>query len=109
MTHAVKATNQVNFENDVLESKRPVLVDFYADWCGPCKAIAPVVESLAEEYDGEVDFKKVDVDANPELAGKLGIRGIPTLILFKDGEPVDTVVGNVSKSTLVNAIDQQVA
>jgi thioredoxin 1 len=109
MTHSVQATNQVNFENDVLGANRPVLVDFYADWCGPCKAIAPLVETLAAEYDGQVDFRKVDVDSNPELASKLGVRGIPTLILFKDGQPVDTVIGNVSKSTLINAIDQQVA
>ena len=109
MSHAVLATNQSDFENDVINATRPVLVDFYADWCGPCKAIAPVVENLANEYNGQVDFKKVDIDNNPELARQLGIRGIPTLVLFRDGSPVETVVGNVSKAILSQAIDQQIS
>ncbi len=109
MSSSVKNTNQGNFDNDVVNAPRPVLVDFYADWCGPCKAIAPVVEDLASEYDGRVEFKKVDVDDNPELAKQLGIRSIPTLVLFKDGHPVDTVIGNVSRSQLSDAINQHLS
>lgn len=106
MSTSVKNTNQSNFDNDVVNASQPVLVDFYADWCGPCKAIAPVVEDLASAYDGRVEFKKVDVDDNPDLAKQLGIRSIPTLMLFKDGQPVNTVIGNVSRSNLSHAIDQ---
>lgn len=109
MTQVVKKTNQENFDQDVLSASQPVLVDFYADWCGPCKAIAPVVEDLATAYDGKVEFRKVDVDSNHELSTQFGIRGIPTLVLFKDGNPVETVVGNVSRQALVDVIDQHSA
>jgi thioredoxin 1 len=108
MTEQVKSLNQDSFD-EVTSSERPVLVDFYADWCGPCKAIAPIVEELASEYADQIDVRKVDVDSNPELAGQFGIRGIPTLLLFKDGKPVETVVGSVAKSALARLINKHAA
>ncbi len=109
MTNEVRAVTKENFEQDVLQSKRPVLVDFYADWCGPCKVVGPIVEELGNDYAGRVDVRKVDVDSNPELAGQYGVRGIPTLILFKEGIAQDTIVGAVPKSQLTEVIDRHVA
>ena len=109
MTNKVQTTNQSTFGEDVISAEQPVLVDFYADWCGPCKVIGPVVEELANEYDGKIDVRKVNVDDNAELTRQLGIRGIPTLILFKDGKPAETVVGLVSKSALAEVIDRHAA
>jgi thioredoxin len=93
-----------SFENDVTNSSVPVLVDFWASWCAPCKAISPVVDSLADEYDGKVKVAKLNVDENPATPGKFGVRGIPTLILFKDGKVVDQVVGAVPKNQLEGLI-----
>lgn len=98
-----------NFSEEVEKSSTPVLVDFWAEWCGPCKMIGPVVEELAGEYDGKVKVGKVNVDNNPEVSVKFGIRSIPTLLIFKDGEIVDQIVGAVPKSELKKHLDQQVA
>ncbi len=92
--------SDADFENEVLKADMPVLVDFWASWCAPCKAIAPLVEELAEAFDGKVKICKVNVDENPATPGQYGVRGIPTLILFKGGEVVDQVVGAVPKSQL---------
>ncbi len=105
MSNLVNLNNE-NFADEVLNSEQPVLVDFYADWCGPCKVIGPTVEELAQDYDGRARVAKVDIDANPELAGQYGIRSIPTLMVFKDGEARDVVHGAVPKSHLAAVLDQ---
>jgi thioredoxin 1 len=104
MSDAIVHVSDASFEQDVLSSEVPVLVDFWAEWCGPCKMIAPVLDELANEYAGKLKICKVDVDANPEVPGKFGIRGIPTLILFKDGNAEATKVGALSKSQLIDFI-----
>jgi len=94
-----------DFENEVLQSSAPVLVDYWAEWCGPCKMIAPVLDEIASEYDGRVKIAKLNIDDNPNTPPRYGIRGIPTLMLFKDGEVEATKVGAVSKSQLTAFID----
>ena len=93
--------------SEVINSDKPVLVDFWAEWCGPCKMIAPVVDELASDYDGKAVVGKVDVDTIPEVAGKFGIRSIPTLLVFKNGEVVDKQIGAVNKSILSQKLDAQ--
>jgi len=100
------AVTDSTFTEEVLNSEQPVLVDFWADWCGPCKMVAPVVEELAAEYEGRLKVTKVDVDSSPLTAGTYGIRSIPTLLIFKDGKPVNQVVGAVPKQVLQEKIDQ---
>lgn len=97
---AVLTLTDANFDRDVLQSDLPVLVDFWATWCAPCKAIAPLIDAVAADYAGKVKVGKVNVDDNPATPGKYGVRGIPTLILFKGGKVVDQVVGAVPKSQL---------
>ena len=99
----VTITDQ-NFEAEVLKSSTPVLIDFWAVWCGPCRAIAPVVEQLASEYEGKVKIGKLDVDENPDTAVKYGVRSIPTLLVFKNGQVVDTIIGAVQKNVIVQKI-----
>ncbi len=95
-----------NFNEEVLNADLPVLVDFWAEWCGPCKMVSPIVEELSEEYTGKIKVTKLDVDSNPQTAASFGIRGIPTLLMFKDGAAVDQIVGAVPKTTLKERLDQ---
>jgi len=94
-----------NFDQIVLQSKIPVLVDFWADWCGPCRMVAPIVEELAEEYEGRISFAKLDVDQSPRTASKYSIMSIPTLLIFKDGNPVSNIVGFRPKADLKRSLD----
>ncbi len=107
MGKAIEITDS-NF-NDIVNTDKPVLVDFWAEWCGPCKMIGPVVEELAGDYEGKAVVGKVDVDSNPEVSAKFGIRSIPTLLVFKNGQVVDKQVGAVSKNILSQKLDAQMA
>jgi len=108
MAENVLQVNDDNFEAEILKSELPALVDFWASWCGPCRAIAPVVAELAEEFAGKVKVAKLNVDESPDVPGKFGIRAIPTLMMFKDGEVVDQITGAVSKSHIETALKKMV-
>ena len=98
-----------DFDTEVLRSEQPVLVDFWAIWCGPCRQMAPVIDSLAEKYAGKIKIGKLDVDHNPAAAQRFNVRGIPTMLLFKGGLPVEQIVGSVPESRLAAALDNHVA
>ena len=105
MSTATPVTD-ISFKADVLESDIPVLVDFWAPWCGPCRMVAPVVEEIAEQYEGKVRVVKLNTDENPNTASQYGIRSIPTLMIFKGGQRVDMVVGAVPKTTLASTLEK---
>ena len=107
MSNAVAEVNQANFSAEVLENSLPVLVDFWAPWCAPCRAIAPIVEEVAGEFAGRLEVRKLNVDDNQEIASKYNVRGIPTLILFQDGNVADQIVGAIAKSQLVSFLNRE--
>ena len=106
---AAQAVNQANFDAEVLKSSDPVLVDFWADWCGPCKMIAPTVDKIAEKYKGRLKVVKIDTDDNPNIAAQYDVSGIPCLILFKSGAPVDRIVGWVPEQHLSAMVEKHLA
>ncbi|MGI9302925.1 MAG: thioredoxin TrxA [Gammaproteobacteria bacterium] len=108
MSDKISHVTDGSFEDDVLNSDDPVLVDYWAEWCGPCKSIAPILDELADEYAGKLKIAKLNIDENPATPPKYGIRGIPTLMIFKGGDVEATKVGAVSKSQLTAFIDQNI-
>ncbi|MEJ7710561.1 MAG: thioredoxin [Pyrinomonadaceae bacterium] len=109
ISNNVKEVSDASFEQDVMRSAQPVLLDFWAEWCAPCRMMAPIVEQVAEQYAGSVQVGKLDVDQNPSIAQRYGIKGIPTLILFKNGKEEERLVGAASKESLARILDKHVA
>jgi thioredoxin 1 len=103
---AAEAVTDSSFKQEVLDSDLPVLVDFWAPWCGPCRMVAPVVDEIAQQYQGQIKVVKVNTDENPSVASTYGIRSIPTLMIFKGGQKVDMVVGAVPKTTLASTLEK---
>lgn len=108
MGNQIQAISDDAFETEVIESKIPVIVDFWAEWCGPCKAMSPILDDVSQKYTGSVKFVKLDVDSNPSTPPKFGVRGIPTLIVFKDGQVKATQVGLINKNDLIKFIDTNI-
>ncbi|SFV55361.1 Thioredoxin [hydrothermal vent metagenome] len=108
MNDKIKTVSDASFDEDVINSSLPVLVDFWAPWCGPCKVLAPVLDEIANDYDGKITIAKVNIDDNPASPGKFGVRGIPTMLLFKNGEVEATKVGALSKAELSTFIDSNI-
>jgi thioredoxin 1 len=106
MSEFVKEVTDQSFEQEVLQSDRPVLIDFWAEWCTPCKALAPTVEAVAREFDGKVKFVKLDIDSSPQVPVRYGVKGIPTLLLFKSGNEADRAVGNQSKERISQMLNR---
>ncbi|HEY5257787.1 MAG TPA: thioredoxin [Candidatus Baltobacteraceae bacterium] len=106
---ALPDVSQANFKSEVLDNDQPVLVDFWAPWCGPCKMLSPVVEKVASAHDGKAKFVKLNTDENPSLSGEYQVSGIPCLILFKGGKPVDRIVGYVSENVITSMLGKHVA
>ena len=108
-SNAIFEVNDANFDQDVLKSDQPVLVDFWATWCGPCRAIAPIVDELATEYQGKVKVGKMDVDSSPSTPQRYGVRGIPTLLIFKGGQVQEQIVGYVNRDVIEKALNKHVS
>ena len=108
MANFAKSVTETEFETNVLGSEKPVLVDFWAEWCGPCRMIAPVLEEVAEQYEGKAGIMKMNVDENINVPQRYGIRGIPTLIMFKDGQEQERIVGAVSKEAITKVMEKYI-
>ena len=108
MNDKIVAVSDTSFENDVLKSEKPVLLDYWAEWCGPCKMIAPILDEIAEEYGDKITIAKINIDDNQDTPAKYAVRGIPTLMIFKEGEVSATKVGALSKTQLMEFIDSTI-